>query len=151
MIRPMTSGTSYCRINWSALLLFLLLLFQGCGPKPRQQLIVGMELKYPPFEMVDPKGQPTGISVEMAQALGTFLGRPARIENIPFDGLIPALKTGKIDLIISSMTETPERAQSIDFSEPYLRTGLCLLIGAHTGIENIQDADQAGRTIAVKQ
>jgi len=147
----MTSGTSYCRINWSALLLFLLLLFQGCGPKPRQELIVGMELKYPPFEMVDPKGQPTGISVEMAQALGTFLGRPARIENIPFDGLIPALKTGKIDLIISSMTETPERAQSIDFSEPYLRTGLCLLINKSAPFDSIAAVDNSNVTIAVKQ
>jgi polar amino acid transport system substrate-binding protein len=110
-----------------------------------------MELNYPPFEAVDPQGKPAGISVEMAQALGKSLGREVQIQNIPFDGLIPALKTGKIDLIISSMTETPERAQSIDFSEPYLQTGLCLLVNKKASIDSIEQADQAAYSIAVKQ
>jgi polar amino acid transport system substrate-binding protein len=47
------------------------------------------------------------------------------------------------------MTATPERAQSIDFSEPYLKTGLCLLVGAKTDLQTIADADRAGRTVAV--
>ena len=54
-----------------------------------------------------------------------------------------------LDLILSSMTATAERAQSIDFSEPYLKTGLCLLVGAKTDIQSIADADRAGRTITV--
>ena len=98
-----------------------------------------------------PEGQPAGISVDLAKALGQYLHREVRIENIPFDGLIPALKTGKIDLIISSMTATPERAQSIAFSEPYLRTGLCLLVNRHANIHSIEQADQPGCTIVVKQ
>jgi polar amino acid transport system substrate-binding protein len=110
-----------------------------------------MELNYPPFEMVDTQGHAQGISVELAEALGDFLKRKVQIQNIPFDGLIPALKTGKIDLIISSMTETPERAQSIDFSEPYLRTGLCLLVNKLAEIGSIEDVDKEGFTIAVKQ
>jgi polar amino acid transport system substrate-binding protein len=101
-----------------ALVFTILLASQGCTEKKSQRLVVGMELNYPPFEMVAPDGNPAGISVEMAQALAKSLGREVQIQNIPFDGLIPALKTGKIDLIISSMTETPERAQSIDFSDP---------------------------------
>src|SRR4051812_34981947 len=91
----------------------------SCSRQPANQLVVGMELKYPPFEMVDQQGQPTGISVELARELGKALHREIRIENIPFDGLIPALQTAKIDLIISSLTETAERARAIDFSEPY--------------------------------
>lgn len=110
-----------------------------------------MELNYPPFEMVDQGGKPAGISVEMAQGLGKFIERQVRVENVPFDGLIPALKTGKIDLIISSMTATPERAQSLDFSEPYLRTGLCLLVNKNAPLHSIDDADQPGSTISVKQ
>jgi polar amino acid transport system substrate-binding protein len=128
-----------------------LLLWLGCAEPHKQALIVGMELNYPPFEMVDDQGKPAGISVEMAEALGRFVGSAVQIQNIPFDGLIPALKTGKIDLIISSMTATAERAQSIDFSEPYLRTGLCLLINKQAGIHTIADADSPGFTIAVKQ
>jgi polar amino acid transport system substrate-binding protein len=123
----------------------------GCSPKAGNRLVVGMELAYPPFEMTDEKGQPSGISVEMAQALAAQLGQELQIENIPFDGLIPALKTGKIDLIISSMTATAERAQSIDFSEPYLKTGLCLLLRKDSTAQSIQDLDRPQFTIAVKK
>src|SRR5271157_5117835 len=80
-------------------ILSLVILFcplSGCSPKSHPQLIVGMELAYPPFEMIDPQGRPAGVSVDMAQALGQFLGREARIANIPFDGLIPSLQTHKI-------------------------------------------------------
>ena len=134
-----------------AVLAAMLMLFSGCSTKESHSLIVGMELNYPPFEMVDTQGHPAGVSVEMAQALGKFIGRDVQIENIPFDGLIPALKTGKIDLIISSMTETPERAQSIDFSDPYLRTGLCMLVNKSSPIDSVDRADQPGTSIAVKQ
>lgn len=110
-----------------------------------------MELAYPPFEMADAQGNPSGVSVDLAKALGEHLHRQVIIENIPFSGLIPALKTGKIDLIISSMTATPERAESIDFTDTYLKTGLCLLVGANSSISSIFDADKPGRTIVVKQ
>ncbi len=120
-------------------------LAEGASPK----LVVGMELAYPPFEMRDPKGTPAGVSVDLARALGEKLGQPIEIQNLPFAGLIPALKTGKIDLIISSMTATAERAQSIDFSEPYLKTGLCLLVAAKSDIQSIADADRASRALAV--
>ncbi len=123
----------------------------GCAPAHQKPLLVGMELNYPPFEMIDVQGRPAGMSVDLAQALGQYLHRELQIQNIPFDGLIPALKTAKIDLIISSMTATTERAQSIAFSEPYLRTGLCLLVNRQAKIRSIDQADQPGYTIAVKQ
>lgn len=142
-------------MNWKISPLFALLagvLFSSCsGGKDDHVLVVGMELKYPPFEMTEVSGAPTGVSVDLAQALGDYLHRPVRIENMPFDGLIPSLKTGKIDLIISSMTATPERAKSLAFSEPYLTTGLALLVGKDSPVHTVGDLDQAGRTVAVKQ
>ena len=132
-----------------ALVALLLLTILAPLHAAEKKLIVGMDLGYPPFEMRDEKGQPAGVSVDLAKALGAHLGRPVEIENIPFSGLILALKTGRIDLIISSMTATAERAQSIDFSEPYLKTGLCLLVGAKTDIQSITDADRPGRTVVV--
>ena len=132
-----------------ALLAFLILALALPLHAAEKKLIVGMDLGYPPFEMRDEKGQPAGVSVDLAKALGAFLNRPVEIENIPFSGLLLALKTGHIDLVISSMTATAERAQSIDFSEPYLKTGLCLLVGAKTDIQSITDADRAGRTVVV--
>ncbi len=121
------------------------------GHAAEPPLRVGMELAYPPFEMRDEKGAPTGVSVDLANALGAALNRSVEIQNLPFDGLIPALKTNKIDVIISSMTATPERAQALAFSEPYLRTGLCLLVGAKSEVQSIADANRGGRTVVVKK
>ena len=129
----------------------LICLFLGCAPRSRERLIVGMELAYPPFEMTDQHGQPTGVSVDLAKALGKYLGREVEIQNVPFDGLIPALQTRKIDLIISSMTATAERAKAIAFSDPYLKTGLCLLVGKTSPIQSIRDLDQPGRVVVVKK
>jgi polar amino acid transport system substrate-binding protein len=114
-------------------------------------LIVGAELNFPPFEMLDAKGQPTGVSMEMAAALGQYLHRPVQFQNIPFDGLIPSLKTGKIDLVISSMTVTDDRKKSIDFSDPYLKMGLSILAGNKTDIQSISDVDKPGHSVAVKK
>jgi len=133
------------------LALFLPFLLTACRHEAANQLNVGMELAYPPFEMTNEAGKPAGVSVDLAQALGEFLHRPVVIQNIPFDGLIPSLKTGKIDLVISSMTATPERAESIDFSEPYLTTGLALLTNAKAGVQSIEDLNQAGKTVVVKK
>jgi polar amino acid transport system substrate-binding protein len=113
-------------------------------------LIVGMELSYPPFETFGEQGKPRGVSVDIAYALGKYLGRDVKIDNIPFVGLIPSLKGGKIDIILSSMTVTAEREESIAFSDPYLSTGLCLLINRKTSGNTIQEIDKKGNTIVVK-
>ena len=129
----------------------LMLVVSSRASAAEPPLRVGMELAYPPFEMTDAQGKPAGVSVRIAKALGEHLGRPVMIENIAFDGLIPALKTRKIDCIISSMTATPERARSIAFSDPYLKTGLAILAAANTKVDSIDDLNQPGRTIAVKK
>jgi polar amino acid transport system substrate-binding protein len=124
----------------------------ACSPENRSQsLVVGMDLSYPPFETIDEEGKPTGISVRLAEALAEFLGRPLRIENIPFVGLIPSLQNKRIDCIISSMTDTPERRQSIAFSDPYLTIGLALLAGARSDLSNAADVDTPERTLVVRQ
>lgn len=127
-------------------------LILGCKPaETTRRLVVGMELGYPPFEMTDEQGRPAGVSVDLARALAESLQRELVLENIAFDGLIPALKTGRIDLILSSLTRTEERAQSIDFSDPYLETGLCLLVSKSSPVESVSDLDQPGRKVAVKK
>jgi polar amino acid transport system substrate-binding protein len=117
----------------------------------QKELIVGMEMSFPPFEMLDANGQPSGISVDTAKAMGQYMNRPVRFENIPFDGLIPSLKTGKIDVIISSLTMTEDRKKSIDFSDPYLKMGLAILANKNSDIQSINDVDKPGRNVAVKK
>jgi polar amino acid transport system substrate-binding protein len=124
----------------------------GCSPEPdANRLAIGMELGSPPFEMTDPAGKPAGVSVDLAGELARALGRTLVLENIAFDGLIASLQTGRVDLILSSMTRTEERARTVDFSEPYVETGLCLLVGKAAPVASITDLDQPGRTVAVKK
>ena len=136
------------------LLLALVLLagvFAGCQKKEDDTLTVAMELAYPPFETKDDSGNPSGISVDLAKALGEYLGRPVVIENIAWDGLIPSLQTGKADIIISSMTITSERAETVDFSDPYAHAYLALLVGKLSGVESAEYLNQPGKVIAVKK
>ncbi len=135
------------------LVLFVSLFFGACEKKVEEQdvLKVGMELAYPPFEMSTKDGTPSGISVDFAKKLGAYLGKKVVIENIAWAGLIPSLKTGKIDLIISSMTITEERKKSIDFSIPYSQSSLAILANNKSEIKSIKDLNKKGKKVAVKQ
>ena len=85
---------------------------------------IAIDLGVPPYGMTDDKLQPTGLDVEAAQLLAKDWG--LEFEHVPTTGAsrIPALQTGKADLVISSLSYTPERAKVIDFSLGYavLRT-----------------------------
>ena len=132
------------------IVLFLVLFGGFVSLRADPPLVIGMELNYPPFEMMDTAGNPTGVGVDLAHALGAYLHREINIENMPFEGLIPALKTGRIDLIISSMTATDERRKSIDFSDAYLNTGLSILVKKNSPIQGIADVDRPGVNVTVK-
>lgn len=132
-------------------LLMIVSLIVGCGPKEDEDvLVVGMELAYPPFETKDDKGEPIGVSVDFAKAFGESIGREVRIENIAWDGLIPAVQTEQVDMVISSMTIKEERLEKVDFSKPYAKALLAMLVNAQSGIESIEDFNEPGRVIAVK-
>lgn len=121
----------------------------GCQSKA-DKLVVAMELAYPPFETKDNAGEPDGISVDFAKDLGDYLDREVEIVNTAWDGLIPSLKTGKADLVISSMTITEKRKEEVDFSVPYANAMLAILANKDSGIESIDDLNQAGKKVAVK-
>jgi polar amino acid transport system substrate-binding protein len=130
--------------------LFICLVFTHFLKLISADLRVGMELSYPPFEMVCQDGRACGISVDIAKAFGKYLEKDTQIENISFVGLIPSLKNGNIDLIISSLTITKERQKAIDFSDYYVRTGLCLLLKIDSEINNIEEANKKENVIVVK-
>ncbi len=137
------------------LTLALLFGLVGCKPKDRLDsadaaLIIGLEAAYRPFEYVDQDGQITGVSVEIGRRIAEKMGRKVEFRNMQFDGLIPALQTGNIDMIISSLSATDERRQSIDFSDPYVKTGLSVLVSAKSPIQTVADLKTPGRRIAVR-
>ena len=133
-------------------LLLLILAVGGCGKegKNEEPLVVAMELAYPPFEGKDEAGEPAGVSVDLMKAFGEYIGREIKIENTAWDGLIPSLQTGTADLVISSMTIRPDRAEQVDFSDPYANALLAVLVNKNTDASSIEDLNQAGMKIAVK-
>lgn len=138
--------------------LVILLLAAGCGNEEyasaldriqdRGVLVIGTEPEFPPFESLDENGNFVGFDMDLARELAKDLGVELRIEAMSFDALMSALDTQRIDLIISGMTATEERAKSRAFTEPYFHTKLCLLVNVDAGIEKAADAD--GKRIAVK-
>ncbi|MFZ7101525.1 MAG: transporter substrate-binding domain-containing protein [Peptococcaceae bacterium] len=132
-------------------LLIMLVIVSGCGKKEDNTLVVGMELAYPPFETTDQNGNPEGIGVDLASALGDYLQRPVKIENMGFSGLIPALTTKKVDIVLSSMTITEERKKTVDFSDPYCKSYLALLVNKNSPVNKVEDLNAPDRKIAVKK
>ncbi len=113
-------------------------------------LTVAMELAYPPFETKDDDGNPAGLSVDLMYDFGEAYGYDVVIENTAWDGLIASLQSGKADCVISSMTITEERQEEVDFSDPYAVAQLAILANSASGIESIDDLNQADKTVAVK-
>ena len=133
------------------LLIVLMLVLVGCQSADEDSpLKVGMELKYPPFETKDESGKPAGASVMLAEALGAYLGREIEIAETDYASLIPALEQGTIDLIISSMTITPEREEVVDFSDPYTNSQLMMLVYKDSKVQSPDDLNDPEVIIASK-
>lgn len=139
-------------------LLCLCVCFSACAKDTRStldqvlergELIIGTEPTFPPFESKNERGEYVGFDMDMARELAKDLGVTLRIKEMNFTSLPTALETGKIDVIISGMTATAERAESRSFTEPYFLTGLCLLVNAKSGITTKEDAD--GKKFVVKR
>ena len=114
------------------LTLGLALFFIGCGdnsdkktaanaPEASKEVVykVGSSADYPPFEYLDDKNQIVGFEIDLLNEITKKTGIKFDVTNMSFDGLIPALKTGKIDIAISGMSATDERRKSVDFTKPY--------------------------------
>ncbi len=121
---------------------------------PLASLRVCSDAGFLPFEMKSSSGQWEGFDVDMMQAFATSKGRKLEMIQISFDGIIPALLSGKCELIAAGMTVTPNRSQVVAFSHTTFVNGIS--IGIKNSPENINkyksisDLDQLGHKIAVK-
>ena len=129
-------------------LLFIATLLASCAK--RDSIIIGTDATYPPFEFKAENGELAGVDVEMGRALAAYLGKPVEFRDIAFGGIITALKTGSIDIIISSISATEDRRKSIDFSDPYVTTGICLLLPKNSTVQSSDDLKQGKRRIVTK-
>jgi len=113
--------------------------------KKSGKIRIAIDLGVPPYGMTDDKMQPAGLDVETAKALAKDWGVELVHVSTTGAGRIPALQTGKADLVISTLSITPERAKVIDFSKGYavLRT----VIAAPKNIALKSMADLDGKTV----
>ncbi|MCH4887993.1 transporter substrate-binding domain-containing protein [Acidaminobacter sp. JC074] len=134
------------------LVLLLVLTMISCSSESEEDTIlrVGMELKYPPFETIDVDGNPEGVSVRMAEALGKHLGMEVEIVDTAYPSLIPALESGNIDIIISSMTINEKRMEVVDFSDPYTTSQLMLLAHKDSKVKSYTDLNDPDVIISCK-
>jgi lysine/arginine/ornithine transport system substrate-binding protein len=114
-----------------------------------ETLRIGTEGAYPPFEYRDPSGAIKGFDIDIGNALCAAMQTECKWVAQDFDGLIPALKSGKIDMIMSSMSITDERRKAIDFSKPYYHSLSQLIALRSAGISD-DPALLRTRTIAVQ-
>ena len=102
-------------------------------PATGTPLRIGASATREPFQFVDQGGQITGHDGELGRRIGAGLGRPIEFSNMKFMALIPALQSGKIDMIVSGMTATDARRQFVDFSEPYFQNSQVMLVKKPAG------------------
>lgn len=128
------------------------LLFVGCassqvstkntGAEP-PAIRIGVTPNYPPviFKLGD---KVSGVEADLASLLGDALGRKVQFVELPWDQQIPALLEGRTDIIMSGMTVTEARKIRVDFTEPYLKSGLY----AAMRTENVRKYDSLERILA---
>jgi polar amino acid transport system substrate-binding protein len=112
---------------------------------------VGSDIAYAPMEYYDTDGTTVlGFDKDLTDALSKQLGVTFEWKNATFDGLITQLKSDRIDVAISGMSDTPERQKEVDFVD-YYQAGAMLLVkkGNPDGLKTI--ADLCGRTVAVQR
>ncbi|HWR38641.1 MAG TPA: basic amino acid ABC transporter substrate-binding protein [Patescibacteria group bacterium] len=145
------------------LCVFLLMLaLAGCGQQaPKEQakpadsakgkvLKVGSDTAFAPFEFMDEKTKEyVGFDMDLIKAIGKQAGLEVQVQSMNFDGLIPALDSGNIDAAISAMTITEERAKKVNFSKPYYKSGLSMVVKIDN--DTLKDfKDLEGKRLAVQ-
>ena len=110
-------------------------------------LTVGTNAEFPPFEYVDDNGEPDGFDMALIKAIGEKLGVEVVIDNMEFASLVSSIGS-KIDVAIAGMTVTPERQESVNFSDSYYEAVQYVILPADSEIATADDL--VGKTIGVQ-
>ena len=115
----------------------------------RGELRVAVQTQGPPFSLVDAAGERTGSSVELAELMAKEMGVKITFLDFDWDGLIPALLSGKADLLVADMTPTLARGMKVAFTKPYMYTGSTVFTKAGGKFNTTGDCKAKGTKIAV--
>ncbi len=114
----------------------------GGGQGGSEDVSVASDIAYPPFEF-ERDGEPTGFDIDLMDEIGRRADLAPEYQNVAFDGIIGGLANNQYDAVISAMTITPERAERIDFSDPYFNADQSLLVPADAGVGGVDDLGDA--------
>jgi len=122
----------------------------GRNHDSRDLLIVGTNAEYPPFSFME-NSHITGFDIDIVHEIARRLGKSLRIQDMPFDLLLPKLQLGDIHMVAAGMTMTPERALRVHFTKPYLTHDPLLIItlASKAPFEHIKDLE--GKTVVVNE
>jgi polar amino acid transport system substrate-binding protein len=109
------------------------------APAPAKVYVVGTDAAYAPFESQNEKGEIVGFDIEVVQAVAAKAGIEVKFVNTPWEGIFNALGQGDRDLVVSAVTITPERGQTMDFSEPYFDAQQLIAVKASSKITKFAD------------
>lgn len=118
--------------------------------KAAGKLVVGTEATYPPYEYVDDSGKFAGCDIWLAGKLAEALGVELEVQDMAFDGIIPAVQSGMVDIGIAAFTITPERQQVIDFSNQYELSQQLLIVKAGSGSQYTSKETLAGKKVGAQ-
>lgn len=113
------------------------------------KLIMLTNAAFPPYEYLGDDGSPAGVDVDVAQAIADEIGVDLEVVDMDFDGLIPALQSGKGDIVAAGMTVTDERKQSVDFTDTYADATQLIIVPAE-GATVTGEEDLAGKMVGVQ-
>jgi len=105
--------------------------------------------EFPPYEYYNENNEIVGIDVEIAQAIAKKLGKKLEIEDMPFDSILAAVQSGKADIGVAGMTVTPDRLESVDFSDTYVKASQVIIVRKDNTEIKTPD-DLVGKTIGVQ-
>ncbi|MFC7397652.1 cystine ABC transporter substrate-binding protein [Chelatococcus sp. GCM10030263] len=117
--------------------------------KSRGTLLVGLEGTYRPFGYQDESGKLVGFEVDFANALAKELGVKADFQPTKWDGILAALESGRIDVVINQVTITDERKKKYDFSAPYTVSGIQIIVRKGDETKISKPDDLAGKAVGV--
>jgi arginine/lysine/histidine transporter system substrate-binding protein len=116
----------------------------------KKVLIMGTSADYPPFEYIDSakSDEIIGFDVDLAKAITEKLGYEVKVRDMDFNGLIPALESGKVDFVLAGMTPTEKRKKNVDFSDVYYTAKHMIVAKNDSGIQTLEDLD--GKVVGVQ-
>ncbi len=122
----------------------------GLAVAQEQTLDVATDPSFVPFEMMDQEtGEMVGFDMDIIKEISERAGFDYDLRTMDFNGIIPAVQTGNIDIAIAGITITDERAEIVDFSDPYYDSGLKLLVNADDdSIQTVEDLE--GKKVGTK-